>query len=1081
MSELATREDQKERVKALEQSESNRKQTEEHLKLFKKVLENATDAIGISTPEGRHWYQNAAFDALFGDIGVDPPATLYCDINVGREVFETIMAGGEWSGEVQMYAADGRVLDILLRAYAFTDETGLVLGLVGIHTDITTSKRSQELFKLVAQSTNDVFYEWNVQTDSLQWFSDIAAELGYAPGEVPPTINGWIEIIHPEDRPQLADAVEKHRIGTHDINYHYRVKHKNGTWRYWHDHATPVLDSQNRPVRWVGGISDITEHKQAEIELLREKNFSETLISQLPGSYYMFAENGRMLRWNDNFEKVTGYSAEDIQQMNALDFFDDDEKDIVHRRIKEVFVTGVSQVDTNFLTKDGRKIPHVLTGARVEYDGVAYLLGVGLDITKNKQVEDAYKESEARFRQIAENIREVFWLFDWQEQRVLYVSPAYDLIWGRSRESLYERYDDWGESIHPNDVKHAQETFNRILDTGGGEPREYRIVRPDGSERWISDTGYAVKDGNGKIVRITGIAEDITERKKAEEALATKASLESIISKASQRFQTLSELDKSINACLADIGHFCAAGRAYVFQFTSGGATMNNTHEWCAPGVKPEIENLQGLPLDMFPWWMRLLEAGENIHVNNVAELPSEARAEKEILEAQNIKSVLIVPFLVENRLAGFLGFDNVASTRAWGDKELVPLRTLAEIIGAAVTRKQAEEALRENEGKLARSKKMESLGLLAGGVAHDLNNVLSGIVSYPELILMDIPQNSKLRGPIETIQESGNRAVAIVQDLLTVARGVAITTEPLNLNELISDYLNSPEFKRLEQFHPTVTFKTHLDAELLNINGSHVHIRKVVMNLMSNGSEAIEGSGTVTISTMNRFIDKPLRGYDKVNIGEYVVLSVSDDGSGVPLDDLERIFEPFYTKKVMGRSGTGLGLAVVWNVVQDHKGYVDVTSNENGTIFELYFPIIRAEISDKAMSLPINDYKGNGEIILVVDDVKSQREISCMMLDTLGYKTKAVRSGEEAIEYLKENTVDLLLLDMIMDPGINGRETYERIIESHPKQKAIIVSGFAETEDVKEAQKLGTGKYIKKPLTLERIGMTVKEELEKR
>jgi signal transduction histidine kinase/CheY-like chemotaxis protein len=478
---------------------------------------------------------------------------------------------------------------------------------------------------------------------------------------------------------------------------------------------------------------------------------------------------------------------------------------------------------------------------------------------------------------------------------------------------------------------------------------------------------------------------------------------------------------------------------------------------------------------------MKLLEAGGNIHVNNVAELPSEARVEKEILEAQNIKSVLVVPFLVENRLAGFLGFDNVASTRAWGEKELVPLRTLAEIIGAAVTRKQAEEALRESEEKLARSKKMESLGLLAGGVAHDLNNVLSGIVSYPELLLMDLPQNSKLRGPIETIQESGHRAVAIVQDLLTVARGVAITTEPLNLNELISDYLNSPEFKKLEQFHPTVTFKTDLDAELLNISGFHVHIRKVVMNLMSNASEAVEGGGHVTISTANRYIDKPLREYDDVKIGEYVVLSVSDDGSGISSDDLERIFEPFYTKKVMGRSGTGLGLAVVWNTVQDHKGYIDVTSDENGTIFQLYFPIIRAEISDKALSLPIKDYKGNGEIILVVDDVESQREISCMILDKLGYKTKAVCSGEEAIEYLKENTVDLLLLDMIMDPGINGRETYERIIEIHPKQKAIIVSGFAETEDVKEAQKLGTGKYIKKPLTLERIGMAVKEELKKK
>jgi PAS domain S-box-containing protein len=381
---------------------------------------------------------------------------------------------------------------------------------------------------------------------------------------------------------------------------------------------------------------------------------------------------------------------------------------------------------------------------------------------------------------------------------------------------------------------------------------------------------------------------------------------------------------------------------------------------------------------------------------------------------------------------------------------------------------------------QLQRSKKMESLGLLAGGVAHDLNNVLSGIVSYPELILMNLPEDSKLRKPIETMQESGHRAVAIVQDLLTVARGVATTKEPLNLNDLVSEYLNSPEFKKLKQFHPTVTIKTNLDTDLLNIGGSHVHIRKVVMNLVSNALEAIEGSGNVTISSMNRYIDRRLRGYDDVNIGEYAVLVVLDDGSGISSDDLERIFEPFYTKKVMGRSGTGLGLAVVWNVVQDHKGYIDVISDKNGTTFELYFPITRDEISDKVLSIPIKDYKGNGETILVVDDVESQREISCKMLDTLGYKTKAVSSGEEAVEYLKENTVDLILLDMIMDPGINGRETYERIIKIHPKQKAIIVSGFAETDEVKEAQKLGAGKYIKKPVTLEKIGLAIKEELEK-
>jgi two-component system cell cycle sensor histidine kinase/response regulator CckA len=393
---------------------------------------------------------------------------------------------------------------------------------------------------------------------------------------------------------------------------------------------------------------------------------------------------------------------------------------------------------------------------------------------------------------------------------------------------------------------------------------------------------------------------------------------------------------------------------------------------------------------------------------------------------------------------------------------------------------KKAEEALRESEEKLVRSKKMESIGLLAGGVAHDLNNVLSGIVSYPELLLMDLPEDSKLRKPIETIQDSGHRAVAIVQDLLTVARGVATAKEPLNLNDIVSDYLQSPEFKKLEQFHPTMTIKTNLDRDLLNIGGSHVHIRKAIMNLVSNASEAIEADGNITISTMNRYIDKPLRKYEDVNIGEYAILAVSDDGPGISSDDLERIFEPFYTKKVMGRSGTGLGLAVVWNVVQNHKGYIDVITDENGTTFELYFPITRDEVSDKDLSISIEDMKGNGETILVVDDVENQRDISCKMLDRLGYKTMSVSSGEEAVEYLKKNAVDLILLDMIMDPGINGRETYERIVKIHPNQKALIISGFAETDEVKEAQKLGAGRYIKKPFTLEKIGLAVKEELEK-
>lgn len=394
--------------------------------------------------------------------------------------------------------------------------------------------------------------------------------------------------------------------------------------------------------------------------------------------------------------------------------------------------------------------------------------------------------------------------------------------------------------------------------------------------------------------------------------------------------------------------------------------------------------------------------------------------------------------------------------------------------------RKRAEKERRRLEEKLQRSQKMESLGLLAGGVAHDLNNVLAGLVSYPELILLDLPHDSELRKPIETIMESGNRAVAIVQELLTIARGVATSKKPVNLNKLITEYLKSPEQRQLEQHNPGITFKTNLDDNILYVNGSSVHLRKTLMNLVTNASEAIEQSGFVLISTTNRYLDSPLKGYDDVKTGEYAVLSISDDGAGISESDLNRIFEPFYSKKVMGRSGTGLGLAVVWNVVLEHDGYINVTSNCNGTIFDLYFPLLREEISDNETVFPIEDLKGKGEKILVVDDNESQRLISCIMLEKLGYCAHKVSNGEAALEYLKRHKADLVILDMIMDPGINGKETYERIKKINPSQKAIIVSGFAETEDVKTTMNMGAGQFIKKPFTFQTLGISIKEELKK-
>jgi two-component system, cell cycle sensor histidine kinase and response regulator CckA len=402
-------------------------------------------------------------------------------------------------------------------------------------------------------------------------------------------------------------------------------------------------------------------------------------------------------------------------------------------------------------------------------------------------------------------------------------------------------------------------------------------------------------------------------------------------------------------------------------------------------------------------------------------------------------------------------------------------------IVSDYTQQKKAEEDKKRLEAALQRASKMEAIGTMAGGVAHDLNNILSGLVGYPELLLMDLPENSHLRKPLLTMQKSGEKAAAIVQDMLTLARRGVSVTEVVNLNNIILEQIKSPEHQKMISYHSGIKVNMDLDPNLLNIIGSEVHLSKTIMNLISNAIDAMPSGGDIKISTENKYIDTNIRGYDTVNEGDYVVLTVSDNGIGIPQEDQERIFEPFYTKKKMGRSGTGLGMAVVWGTVKDHNGYIDLQSDVGkGSTFKLYFPVTRKQLVEEDSVSPVEKYMGRGESVLVVDDVVEQREIASGMLMRLGYSVVTVSSGEDAVEYLKQNSVDILVLDMIMAPGIDGLETYKRILAIHPDQKAIVASGYAETDRVKEAQMLGAGAYIKKPYLIKNIGPAIRKELDK-
>jgi len=393
---------------------------------------------------------------------------------------------------------------------------------------------------------------------------------------------------------------------------------------------------------------------------------------------------------------------------------------------------------------------------------------------------------------------------------------------------------------------------------------------------------------------------------------------------------------------------------------------------------------------------------------------------------------------------------------------------------------KRAEDSRRQLEVRLQRAEKMEAVAALAGGVAHDLNNILSGLVGYPDLILMQLEADSPLVEPVRTIQDSGKKAAAIVQDLLTLARRGVTTREIVNLNQVVRHYLNSPEYRKMLAYHPGVEVATRLSADLLHLYGSPVHLAKTLMNLVSNAAEAMPDGGCITITTENRYLDPNQRGFEEMAEGDYCLLTVSDDGVGIAAEDREKIFEPFYTKKKMGRSGTGLGMAVVWGTVKDHAGHIRIRSEVGaGAVIQLYLPATREEIVDRADLGDMARFAGQGETILVVDDVPEQRKIARRMLETMGYRVAAVESGEAALAYLEDSACDLVLLDMIMEPGLDGLETYRRMIQARPGQKAVIATGFSETSRVKEAQSLGAGGYLQKPYTIEKLGQAVRRELD--
>jgi len=389
------------------------------------------------------------------------------------------------------------------------------------------------------------------------------------------------------------------------------------------------------------------------------------------------------------------------------------------------------------------------------------------------------------------------------------------------------------------------------------------------------------------------------------------------------------------------------------------------------------------------------------------------------------------------------------------------------------------EMAERERlEQALQHTRKMEALAQLASGVAHDLNNILSGIVSYPDLLLAQIDEKNPLRESLQTIRDSGTRAANVVQDLLSVTRPVPRVTEPVDVNAVISEYLDSPEGLTLLSENRNIQVELALEPRLSSIRSTPVDITKVVMNLVINAMDAMPDGGRLHIATRFEPTNDNAKVRPHAKYQDHIVLSVADSGIGIGAEEQQRIFEPYYSKKERGRSGTGLGLTTVWNIVDGCGGRIFVDSSPQGTIFELFIPAIDQDPRSQLEEVALLDEASGNELLLIVDDEPEQRDLIGSMLNALGYRTVTASSGEEAIDLVKRQSYDLVILDMAMPPGMNGLETFEELLRVNPIQKAILSSGLLRSDEIHHARELGIASMLAKPYRLAELARTVRVEL---
>jgi PAS domain S-box-containing protein len=1007
--------------------------------LLRSVISSAPDILFFKDVDGRYLGCNQLFaefvgrprEAIIGRTDFDlfaPEVAQAFRANDAR-----VMAPlAPHHNEEPITYPDGRHAVVDTFKAPLLDADGRAIGLLGVSRDVTARKAVEEAlreseanFRTFFETLTDLVVVATVEGRMLFANTALKQKLGYDQAELDAL---HLLDLHPAGMRQEASEIFAAMLRGDRKSCPLPLMTKCGDLlpvdtRIW-------LGSWSGTSCIFGLCKDLSSEQEAHqrFERLFRGNPNPMALSDLPGR--------RFVDVNEAFLRTTGYTRDEVigSTSAALRLFDAESDSLAVT--EKIAADGCfSDLEIRFRAKGGRLIDGRFSGEVISSQGRSYLLTVMLDVSPYKRVAEALARERERLDGIIDATRAGTWEWHVQTGETEFNARWSELVGFTPDELGKSTVDVWRRLTHPDDLQRATGLLERHF---RGETDFYecelRMRHKDGSWIWVLDRGrVCARDPDGKPLLMLGTHQDITERKRAEsEAARLSAIQHELMLLATECINVAVERQNAaINQSLATIGNLIQADRAYLFSYDFDAGIMDNTHEWCAEGISAQIQELQHVPMDIFPDWVSAHQRGELVHIPCVDALGSEHPL-WQILAPQGIQSLITLPLISPTGALGFVGFDAVTHERVWGREEVDLLRVLAEVFANFKMRRLAELETRRLQAHLERARDeaqaaAKAKSLFLAHMSHEIRTPLNAILGYAQIMSRSCGGCPTRRG-VETILTSGEHLLDLLNNILFSAKrdslSVVLEESPFDLRRLLQDVCDVLDNQlRGRPISLSFTCSPDVPSQLLADDGK---IRQILLNLASNALKFTQ-SGAITLEASCADAAGARPGQLCIDV------AVSDTGCGISESFMPQLFEPFAQAEqdADAAAGVGLGLPISRRLARALGGDLCATSVcGRGSTFHLSF---LAQADDAARSDASTSFVAVAEdepkrCVLIVDDDAANRNMLSELLRGAGLHAVPAGDGEEAIALLSgAQRYDVVLMDKRM-PGMDGTEAIRRI-----------------------------------------------------